>query len=160
MGDSYTLAFEFFNTQRAITAWVIVVVGSIGFAAIWLMGKPWKAVNTWRSQRKLDLSPVLSLLFVMLIWYFTCWRFMAEMFECDTVEGVVSEFVRTDNARGYFNRAEFAVGGVPFCVTHRHGAAAEILALPQWSGGPLRDGLHVRVRHHHGKIMRVEVRES
>jgi hypothetical protein len=123
------------------------------------VGKPWQAVKNWRSRRKLDPSAVLSLLIAMLAWYLTNRSLIAEMFGGETVDGVVSGFVRTDNDRGFLNTAEFAVGGVPFSVTYRHGRAAEVLALPGWSGGPLRDGLHLRVRHHNGKILRVEVRE-
>jgi hypothetical protein len=96
---------------------------------------------------------------VAVVLYITNRSLLAEMFAGVTVEGVVSGFVRTDNDRGFFNSAEFAVGGVPFRVTYRHGGAKEVLALPEWSGGPLRDGLYVRVRHHNGKVLRVEVRE-
>jgi hypothetical protein len=157
---SYTLAFEFLNTERLMTGWVLLIVGTVGFAALWcLASKPWQAVKSWQSLRKLAPSTILSLLIVILAWYFINRSLLAEMFGGETVDGMVSGFVRTDNDRGFLITAEFSVGDVPFQVTYRHGRAAEVLGLPGWSGGPLRDGLHLRVRHHNGKILRIEVRE-
>ncbi len=159
-GGKYALAFEFLTTQRFVTGWVILVVDTVAFGALWwIAGKPHRAFNNWKSRRKLNPGAFVSLMIAMVAWYLVNRSLVAEMFGGETVEGAVGGFVRADDDRGQFNKAEFSVGEVPFRVTYHHGGAAELLALPEWSGGPLRDGLNVRVRHHGGKILRIEVWE-
>ena len=44
-GSGYTRAFEFLDAERLITGWVLLVVGTVAFSALWwFSNKPWQAI--------------------------------------------------------------------------------------------------------------------
>ena len=75
---------------------------------------------------------------------------------CTVVEGVVTDLhpMPPGPPAGY--KADwFTVGGEPFKLS-RYSVTAGFNQM-QSQGGPLREGMHVRISHSHGEIARLEI---
>lgn len=157
--QDYQVVFE--TTQRGICDWQSVAMGLVGMGA---------GVAMWRFNlgASLGARPQARWFAPVFVWFSTIWtlvvgvgtarsRYSArralETGDCRVVEGAVHNFVPVpQNGKGY---EQFTVAGHQFSY-------AEYIMTPGFNqttlhGGPIRQGLRVRICYRDEDILRLEV---
>jgi hypothetical protein len=76
---------------------------------------------------------------------------------CAVAEGVVTHFIPAAQSRTHSQTESFSVGAQRFAYSDYVVTAG--FHLTSKRGGPIRQGLHVRVHHRNGEIARLEIAE-
>jgi hypothetical protein len=158
--DGFVLHYDI----RTRTTWITPALVLLLFLAL-AGGAVFAAVRSYKERYWSQLAmtvPALALVFGG-GWYAVpayvggAWELVraAERGDYDVAEGPVTDYELTgSNSRWH---ESFKVGGVAF--SYSSGSANLGFGQPAPRGGPIRPGLHVRIAHRDGVILRLEVRE-